>query len=144
MNTFVRFGGYAVRREFRLGLMFHGSVPPKDAPARRHRISLKDGRPIPHTGENVPPSRRYKRYILLYRTVEPSYQGYSSVSAWRRYYYDDSDTAVFMSRRAKCKGDKQRINRVYRHAFKQQLARGLEAPAEFHVPGTIHYWNITW
>jgi hypothetical protein len=131
MNTSVRFGGYAVRREFRLGLMFHGSVPPKDAPPRP-RTLLR--------GEGTSPYRRYKQYTLCWRHVSPSYQG----ACLQPYDYNDSDGAVFITRRAKHKGDKQIINRLYRRAFKQQLALGLEAPSEFHVPNDVHNVNNTW
>ena len=132
MNTNVRFGGYAVRREFRRGLTFRGSMPPKDALARARGV-----RYYRSPGDNVSPYRAYQRYKLLYRIAKSSFQGFPKE-------WDDSDTARFSVRRSQLKGDKQRINRAYRRVFKQQIHNGLESPSEFEFPQTVHNLNITW
>ncbi len=140
MNTSFRFAGYAVRREFREGLRFYGSLPPKDAKAHAPRINSRTGRPVPHSGGNISPYRMYVTCNLLYRVARPSYQaGYYSGCEW-----DESDPAVFMSKRKRRGGTKQAINRMYRRAFKQQIAGGLESPSEFQCPKTLHTLNISW
>lgn len=142
MNTNVRFAGHAVRREFRRGFSFHASLPPPDAPPHTVRRRTTNDYPIHGSGDNVSPHRRYRQYTLLYRVVAASYQG---VHSWRPGRdWNDADTAVFMPRRARHRGDKQLINRIYRHAFKQQLAQGLEAPSEFRMPKSLHTLNSTW
>lgn len=140
-NRHVRFGGHAVRREFRKGLSFRGAMPPPDAKPHERVRRTSDGYAWPHTGGNTSPYRRYRaQYTLIYRTVDGSYQG----ARFSRIDYNDWDTARFMPKHKRLQDDKERINRAYRRGFKQQLHKGLEAASEFEIPSTVHHLNCTW
>ena len=135
MATSFRFGGYAVRREFRKGFSFRGSMPPQDAAPRRKYRNWR--------GQGSSPYRTYvAQYNLIYREARSSYQGdYSGFRKWNT--WNEWDTARFMQKRKRLNGWKELMNRAYRRAWRQQVHCGLEAPSEFKFPNPVNYFNIS-